>query len=141
MLAGDYFSFFAKSKQVPGSSHCRLCQDPVEDLVHILCHCPAYTDSRQRILEELSTLLCVDNNDKSSKILDRETVQHLLSAKRTLTQFILDCCSFNLPTSLRYNDNDPKVRKIFSLARDLCYTIHTTRINRLREIKNPATKA
>ena len=137
MLAGDYFTFFAKSKQVPGSSHCRLCQDPVEDLVHVLCHCPAFSDSRQRILDELSALLSHPGDNKSSKVLDREMVNNLFSVKRTLTQFILDCCSYNLPNSFRYNSNDPKVTKIFSLTRDLCYTIHTTRINRLRDLKNP----
>ena len=140
MLSGDYLTFAVKSRQNSGSSDCRLCQDPVEDLVHVLCRCPSSSDSRKRILNEISSLLSEASDDNSCKILDSETVKNLFSDEKTLTQFILDCTSYNLPNTFRYNVNDPKVTKIFSLARDLCFTVHTTRIRLLRELKNTTAK-
>ena len=140
MLAGDYYTGAVKAKQCSVSSQCKLCQDPVEDLIHILCHCPSFAESRQRILNELAHLLTEASDEKSSKILCSETVASLFSEKRTFTQFILDCTSYNLPNSYRYTINDPKVTKIFALTRDLCFTIHTTRINLLRKLNNPTSK-
>ena len=129
-----------KAKQCSVSSQCKLCQDPVEDLTHILCHCPSFSESRQRILSELSHLLSETSYEKSSKILAGETVDILFSEERSLTQFILDCTSYNFPNIYRYSTGDPKVSKIFALSRDLCFTIHTTRINLLRKLKNQTSK-
>ena len=117
-----------KAKQCSVSSQCKLCQDPVEDLTHILCHCPSFSESRQRILSELAHLLSETSYEQSSKILAGETVDILFSEERSFTQFILDI--------YRYSTGDPKVSKIFALCRDLCFTIHTTRIKLLRKLKN-----
>ena len=46
MLAGDYLTYEVKSRQVSGSSHCRLCQDPVESLTHVLTECPSTSEPR-----------------------------------------------------------------------------------------------
>ena len=140
MLAGDYYTGAVKPKQRSVSSECKLCQNPVEDLTHVLCHCPSFSESRQRILGELAHLLSETSDGKSGKILGRETVDNLFSEKKMLTQFILDCTSYNLPNVYRYNTGDPKVSKLFSLTRDLCFTIHTTRINLLRKLKNQTSK-
>ena len=139
MLAGDYYTFAAKNKQVPGcSSHCRICGDPVEDLVHVLCDCPALADPRQRILDQLTQALGEQTpDDISSKILDPVSRDNLLSDKRLLTQFVLDndCTSYNLPSTYRYSTNDPKTIEIFRLSRDLCYTLHSKRMRLLHNLK------
>ena len=136
MLAGDYYTFAAKSKQVPGSSHCRICRDPVEDLVHVLCDCPALDEPRRRIFHQLSLTLGEQTpDDNSSKILDAVCIEILFSDKIMLTQFVLDCTSYNLPNTYRYSTNDPKMTEIFRLSRDLCYTLHSKRLKLLHNLK------
>ena len=51
------------------------------------------------------------------------------------TKFVLDCTSYNLPSTYRYSTNDPKTTEIFSLSRDLCYTLHSKRMRLLHNLK------
>ena len=137
MLCGDYFTFETKSKQVPGtSSHCRTCKHPVENLVHILCDCESYSEPRKRILDQLALLLAEQTQgDNFSKDLDSDSLKNLLSDSRLLCQLVLDCTSLNLPNIYRFSTSDPKTPEIFRLSRDLCFTVHTTRMKMLREMK------
>ena len=49
-----------------------------------------------------------------------------------LTQFILDPTSFNLQN--RVHISDPIVQKLFKLSRDLCFSIHNTRMKSLQTL-------
>ena len=125
------------SRGLPNSSHCRLCQDPVESLTHVLTQCQSTSEPRARIISELGNLLEeTDIDNLPSKVIHSGNFANLLSTPRTLTQFLLDCTSFNLPDEYRYNINDVKVNKIFKLTRDLCFSIHTLRIKSLKELVN-----
>ena len=137
MLSGDYYTFETKSKQVSGtSSHCRTCNHPVENLVHILCVCESYSEPRQRVLDQLALLLGEQTQgDSSSKALDSDSLKNLFSDARLLCQFVLDCTSLNLTNTYRFSTSDPKIPDIFRLSRDLCYTVHTTRMKMLRDMK------
>ena len=93
-----------------------------EDIEHILTVCLAYSDVRSRILAEMKN---VCENSQSGINLD-----DLKQNAKLLTQFILDCCSLNLPR--RFNVNDHDFHKIFQLSRDLCYFIRKTRTEKLK---------
>ena len=115
---------------------CRLCQGPVESLTNVITQCRSTSEPRVRIFSELGNLIEeTDIDNFSSKLIHNENFANLLSTPRTLTQFILDCTSFNLPDEYRYNINDVKVNKIFKLTRDLCFSIHTLRIKSLNANK------
>ena len=57
---------------------------------------------------------------------------HIFTDHLLLTQFILDCTSFNLP--YRVNYSDPKSSEIFKLSRYLCFHINKTRLQKLKEL-------
>ena len=88
-----------------------------------------------RVLTELGHLLEEKTGDNCmSKVIQSEKVKKLFEDHRMLTQFILDCTSFNLPDDYRLNVNDKKVNQIFKLTRDLCYSIHSSRIKSLKDL-------
>ena len=128
MLCNDLYAHKMKAEYPGGSPHCRLCYDTSkdmkfeEDIEHILTICLAYSDVRSRILIEMKN---VCENSKSGINIDE-----LKQNARLLTQFILDCCSLNLPR--RFNINDPDCQKIFQLSRDLCFFIRKTRTEKLK---------
>ena len=132
MLCGDYLTYEKRADQSGGSPHCRSCiienkqtkeELPSENLIHILTICTSYSDIRKRILSELS-LLC--QKSKNSINFDK-----ILEDKNKLCQFILDPTSMNLES--RINFKDPLMPDFFRIARDMCYSIHTKRMNILKE--------
>ena len=109
MLIGDLFTYEMKSEQSGGSPHCRLCCEMKNETIsHILTFCGAYSDVRNRILQEFS-YLCTKSQ---SGILFSE----LLNDSEGLCQFILDPTSLNLKR--RVNLNDPMLGSFFQLSRD-----------------------
>ena len=144
MLCGDYYTYSVRADQSGGSPHCRICPpsaaasdsdpSPAEDLQHILTECAATEEPRSRILEGLekclstSTVTIPGPGQLGKVYCDIKSLD-----KSTLTQFILDCCSLNLPNSVRISVSDPKRTEIFKLCRDLCYSVHSERLRKLRE--------
>ena len=128
MLCNDLYTYKMKSEYQGGSAHCRLCYDIFqnmkydEDIEHILTVCIAYTEVRSRILADMKKICQNSNSGIDLEDMKRNT--------KLLTQFILDCCSLNLPR--RFNINDHYSQKIFQLSRDLCYHIRKTRTEKLR---------
>jgi hypothetical protein len=132
MLCKDYFTYEKRADQSGGSPHCRSCSQtnqslpstrPIEDLVHILAECSAYSEVRNRILPEMEHLC---KNSKSK--LD---FQNILCDKNKLCQFILDPTSLNL--AARISMNDPNLESFFRKSRDYCYSIHNTRLKILKQ--------
>ena len=74
-----------------GPPHCRLCQESIEDLEHIIAQCSEYSGVRDSILDEIEKIC----SEKKS-VIDFEEIR---KTKKHLTQFILDCSSLNLPLS------------------------------------------
>ena len=131
MLSGDYLTSDLKHRQGGGGSpSCRLCSFPVENLQHVLS-CPATAEPRMRIQTELKDLLCASTSNHAKTLSDNQFLD-LMSNTKLFTQFCVDCTSFNLPEVYRINFNDDKVTKIFSVTRDLCYSVHTARLRLLK---------
>ena len=124
MLCNDLYTYKRKSDYQGGSPHCRLCQESIEDLDHIIAQCSAYSDVRDRILDEIE-IICSESNSLINFEEIKKTQKHL-------TQFILDCSSLNLPS--RFNIYDENIYKMFRISRDFCYYVKKTRSERLKSI-------
>ena len=127
MLCDDLYTYEMKSKYQEGSPHCRLCQGPPENsenLIHILTSCQAYSEVRSKIFIEMNNVC--EQSKSQVNFLD------IRSNPETLTQFILDCTSLNLPS--RISNCDDACYLLFTLSRDLCYHIYKTRLEKLKNI-------
>ena len=126
MLIDDLYTYQTKSDQMGGSPNCRLCPDMMaENTSHILAICSAYSDIRERKLEEYS-YLCMESISGvifSETILDSETI----------CQFILDPSSFNLES--RIHMNDPLLGAFFKVSREMCFLINERRLKLLKQIE------
>ena len=101
---------------------CRFClgQDRiVEDVVHIIAKCSAYGD----ILLEMK-VACEIELPVSSYF------EEILEDDILLTQFVLDCTSFNLPK--RICPESRLFLTILGLSRDICYKIAKVRSEKLK---------
>ena len=139
MLAGDYLTFARLSKDSGGevSPHCRLCEgdpglqplsrDSCDTIEHVLCQCLATSEVRGRIMSDLVNAVqeCYPDNRILSGCDDS-----------TMTQFILDCSSANLPNDIRFNISDPNITRIFAFTRDLGFAIHSAQIIKLKELES-----
>jgi len=119
--AGDYLTMQIKSTQSGGSPLCQVCTEDIpsiETIEHILIHCSAYSEVRERIIEEFRNVLC-----------QNEHIQTIIESKENLCQFILDPTSIN--QSNKVNQQDPVVDTLFHLSRDFCYAINARRMKLL----------
>ena len=129
MLCSDLYTYQMKAENHGGSPHCRLCQQPsennenVENLQHILTECTAYSEVRDRIVNEMENLC-----GRSKSGINFEEIR-----KNQLTQFILDCTSMNLKS--RIKTCDTIFGELFQLSRDLCFYVKKTRIAKLRSLE------
>lgn len=138
MLSGDYLTYsrIAEDRK-SGDPSCRLCREssshsaPPETIPHILTECRGTAEVRERILPELlNTLLSAKPNH-----IYLTCPPSLLKLDLTLTQFILDCTSFNLSDQYRLDINNDNVEKMFTISRDLCHAVHSSRMNKLKLLK------
>ena len=126
MLAGDYFTYSIKASQSGGSPHCRTCnvdENTIEDTMHMISVCSAYANIRSRIIDQFREFL-----NKNINSFDFESV---VQDNELFCQFVLDPCSMNLAS--RINIADPSLAELFQLSRDLCYGIHSKRLEILKE--------
>ena len=129
MLAGDFLTYEVKSSHSGGSAHCRVCIKVtkvaiIENLEHILTSCVMYDDIRERIYP------CYDQELQSSK--SKLELSDFSQSNETLCQFLLDPTSLNL--KFRLTDNDPTVKNLFNLSRDLCFAISKKRTQLLASL-------
>ena len=130
MLAGDYQCYASLARDRDMDPHCRLCRSlaphrnaPEEDLIHLLTICQATAVTRARLVTQL--LNTVATFFPQNEILDNPN-------HATLTQFILDCTSLNLPNTIRVSSNHPNLVHLLASCSDLCYAIHKDRLRQLR---------
>ena len=119
MLCGDYFTHMKKSIQSGGSPHCMVCEDKSldEDILHILTQCSAYSDIRERKLQDMTTLC-----QAAGKI----NLHEIIANKNELCQFWLDPTSINL--KFRISPVDPQLNQYLVISRSLCNSINTRRL-------------
>ena len=111
--------------QSGGSPHCRCCSDPLkpdEDIPHILLHCSAYKEIRERLLNEIR---CLSAQTKHKLLFDNLD-------NTSLSQFILDPSSMNLKH--RVSINDAHLSDFIKLSCDLCFSINKKRLEILRTL-------
>ena len=123
-LTGDYITAERLALNQPNlDPACKLCQATVESTEHVLVACRATAEIRQRILPDLlNTVALVQPN---SSILQNPSPTEL-------TQFILDCTSFNLSDSARIPAHNPGISGIFEVSRDWCFAMSNERARLLR---------
>ena len=102
---------------------CSLCDSP-DSIEHVLVSCLSTSSVRSRLFPELMNI--VAKVQPTSGILSYDTPPH------TLTQFILDCTSLNLPGSIRVPAHNPGIADIYRIARDWCFAIHCERLRLLK---------
>ena len=125
MLSGDYFCYSVKARQQPGvSPHCRLCDNPNDNLEHILTRCSATGPQRKKILTEIVVTAQLAKNNIQ--------IDSILGDNNKLSQFILDPTSMNLDNNCRINICDPIVPALFKVCRDFCFSVHSERTRKLK---------
>ena len=130
-LTGDYLSFRRLAEDNgKQDTHCRICPADMEDIQHILVECRGTAEVRSRLLPELLNTVSVIQ--PCSGILDH---QHL--SPRDLTQFILDCGSFNLINKYRLSYENPGIFEIYRVARNWSFGIHDERKRILKQNHGP----
>ena len=123
MLCMDLYTYETRASFQGGSPNCRLCESTsIESHCHIIASCSAYEDLRLRILLQMEIIL----RDSENKL----DFKSIVSNKESLSQFILDCTSLNLP--VRTSPSDEVCPRVFQLSRDLCYSIYKRRLTLLR---------
>ena len=135
MLAGDYpcYSHLAHDRGVP--PHCQLCirlaqqqpqhQPEEENMTHVITRCRATNETRQRLLPDLFNL--VASYDPDHGLLSGSTPD-------TLTQFILDSTSLNLPAVCRISPRHPLYSHIARHCSNITYAIHKDRTRQLQSL-------
>ena len=124
-LCDDVYTFEKRAKYSGGSPTCRLClgsDDTVEDMVHIIANCSAYGDLRSRILSQMKIACEME--------IPAAYLEDLFEDDDLLTQFVLDCTSFNLPK--RICPKSDLFLTILDLSRDFCFKIARIRSEGLR---------
>ena len=128
MLSGDFASSQLIGKHQNSDQSCQLCPCDLESTQHILTECLATSNVRERLLPELLNL--VASVHPTNALLDPNVSKH------TLTQFILDPTSFNLSNRFRINVQDIRLSEIFTLSRDWCHAIASSRNKQLKARKH-----
>ena len=133
MLSGDYPCSVNAAKIGNGEPFCKLCQSlidpdqqcPREDIVHLLTCCKATSDTRSRVLPDLYNLLA------------HYYPENLLLSKtdnQTLTQFLLDCTSLNLPNDVRLSSALAGFHPIAEKNSWVIYSLHKDRTRQLSSL-------
>ena len=96
-LAGDYLTNDRLALDQPGKSPaCSLCADP-DSIEHVIYSCRATAPVRSRLLPELLNVV--------AKVHPTCDILSKLHPADIMTQFILDCTSYNLPNPCRIPAN------------------------------------
>ena len=113
----------------PVTPACSLCDScSTVTVEHIVVSCKALSEVRNRIFPEL--INTVSQVQPMSGILSYNIPAPIM------TQFILDCASFNLPDTIRIPVHNPRISEIYRVARDFCFAVSNERSRLLRQIRS-----
>ena len=126
-LTCDILTNERKSIDQPSiSPACDLCDAPTDSIKHVLVSCRATSDVRSRLLPELMN--AVAQVQPMCQILQSHP------PASTLTQFVLDCTSFNLHDSIRVPVHNPGISAIYRVSRDWCFAVISERSRLLKDL-------
>ena len=132
-LSGDFLTNERRAIDQPAlNPACSLCLARVPSIIttesteHVLVSCRATSGVRSRLYPELMNT--VAKVQPMSRILDKNV------SPKILAQFITDCASFNLPTSVRIPVHNPGISEIYSVVRNWCYGIARERSRLLKQL-------
>ena len=108
------------------SPACKLCDASIDSIEHVMVSCSATSEVRCRLIPDLMN--AVYQVQPMCQILKYHPPPSLL------TQFILDCTSFNLPDSVRIPMHNPGISTICKVSRDWCFAISRERSRLLRQL-------
>ena len=136
-LTCDIYTNDRKSIDQPSiSPACDLCDSPTDSIEHALVSCKATAEVRSRLFPELMN--AVAQVHPISQILQSHP------SASTLTQFVLDCTSFNLHDSIRVPVHNPGISAVYRVYRDWCFAISSERsrlLKALPKVKAKTTRA
>ena len=127
-LTCDYLTNERLALNHPGKDPgCQLCPEaPTDSIEHVIMSCRATSDVRDRLLPELlNAVALVQPNSKLLEVLPPPSV---------MTQFVLDCTSFNLPDTVRIPYHNPQISEIFRISRDWCFALNNERCRLLQNV-------
>ena len=101
------------------SPACKLCSASIDSIEHVMVSCPATSEVRSRLIPDLMN--AVFQVQPMCQILKYHPPPSIL------TQFILDCTSFNLPDSVRIPMHNPGISTICKVSRDWCFAVSRER--------------
>ena len=124
-LTCDILTNERRAQDQPGvSPACDLCDDPIDSIEHALVSCKATADIKERLFPELMNAV--------AKVQPMSKILRYQPPPPVLTQFVLDCTSFNLPDDIRIPVHNPGVSTVHSVCRDWCYAVGSERSRLLR---------
>ena len=132
-LTSDFLTNERKSIDQPTlSPACTLCNNPVDSIEHVMVSCLSTADVRGRLFPELMNAV--------AKVQPNCSILQYHPPPSVLTQFILDCTSFNLPDSIRIPLHNPGISAIYRISRDWCFSVSNKRSSLLRKLAKLKSK-
>ena len=104
---------------------CLLCPSACESYTHILSQCRATADVRDRLYPELVNT--VQNVEPTCQIGNSANAE-------SITQFIIDPTSMNLPNHYRISIQHPRLNEVYSICRDWSFAIFSERKRMLKNL-------
>ena len=105
-LTIDYLTYERMSIGQPTiSPACKLCNAPIDSIEHVMVSCLATSEVRSRLFPELM--------NEVAKVQPMCSILQCHPSPSILTQFILDCTSFNLPDSIHIPMHNPGISAIY----------------------------
>ena len=128
MLSGQYRTKRLRrhwSQNQEGYCLLPTCWNTIEDLEHILTHCPAHREARTRVLAMWADYLATRPHLAT-------VVTHYTSTPSShLIQFLLDSSVLPLVIILGQEHSEAAIHSLFYLTQTYCYSIHRSQLKHL----------
>ena len=128
-LTGDILTGERLAKDRGTDPKCRICSASNDNIVHIMTQCRGTSDIRERLHADLMNT--VAQIDDKNMVLEHGTTDE------TLTQFVLDPSSMNLPSGYRLSTIHPRLQEVLRISCDWCFALNSIRTTLLKQLDLP----
>ena len=130
MLSGRYRTDQFVRHFTDNDGSCATCESNVPgDIVHFLLTCPAFKNTRDRLLQNLET-----NSDISDKV--KTLIKNALQTTHTASQLLLDPSVLPSAISLKQTKEPLILPHLLKFSRSWCFSVHKTRMKLLGRWQN-----